>query len=135
MFVFFNLMTLYAITAMADPVINLSTGGSVAPGTSFNLSLNGLVPSSSYSVVCYITSSYPFQYLLLGSQFTDTTSTIISSSINGNLVTQGELNFGQNIVVVNGKFTSPSTANLIYTNLDTTNPFAMNNCFAIPIQA
>lgn len=123
-----------ASTAVASSVVTLSGGGNVAPATSLNLSLTGLVPSVTYSVVCYIDTNYPFQYVLLGSSFTDTTSTIISYSLNGNYVIQDQLIAGHNIVVINGNFTNPTTGYLVFTNLDQTNPFNVNGCFGIPIQ-
>jgi hypothetical protein len=123
-----------AATATASSVVNLSGGGNVAPATSLNVPLTGLVPSVTYSVVCYIDTSYPFQYVLLGSSFSDTTSSIISYSLNGNYVTQDQLIAGHNIVVINGIFTNPTTASLVFTNLDQANPFNVNNCFGIPIQ-
>jgi hypothetical protein len=121
-------------TAIASSVVNLGGGGVVAPATSVNLSLNGLVPAMTYSVICYINTSYPFQYIMLGSSFSDSTSSISSYSLNGNYVTQDQLLVGQNIVVVNGNFTNPTTGYLVFTNLDQTNSFNVSNCFGIPIQ-
>lgn len=128
------LIALYflAATATASSVVPLSGGGNVAPANSLNISLNGLVPAVTYSVVCYIDTTYPFQYVLLGSQFNDSTSTIISYSLNGNYVTQDQLITGHNIVVINGNFTTPTTASIVITNLDQTNSFNVNNCFGIP---
>jgi hypothetical protein len=123
-----------ASTASASSVVNLSGGGEVAPATSINVPLNGLVPSVTYSVVCYIDTSYPFQYVLMGSSFSDPTSVILSYSLNGNYVTQDQLIAGHNIVVINGTFTNPTTASLVFTNLDQANSFNVNNCFGIPIQ-
>lgn len=122
-----------AIASITNSTVLLSGGGNVAPATSLNLSLNGVVPSVTYSVVCYIDTTYPFQYVLLGSSFTENTSTINSYSLNGNYVTQAQLIAGHNTVVIEGKFASPATGNLVFTNLDQTNPFNVNNCFAIPV--
>lgn len=123
-----------AIASITNSTVLLNGGGNVAPATSLNLSLNGVVPSVTYSVVCYIDTTYPFQYILLGSSFTENTSTINSYSLNGNYLTQAQLLAGHNTVVIEGKFTSPSTGHLVFTNLDQTNPFNVNNCFAIPVQ-
>lgn len=123
-----------AISSPSSSIVNLTGGGDVLPSTSLNLSLNGLVPSVTYSVVCYIDTIHPFQYVLLGSSFTDNTSTVISYSLNGNFVHQDQLIAGHNIVVINGNFTSPTTGNIVFTNLDQTNSFNVNNCFGIPIQ-
>lgn len=128
----FSALYFLASTAFASSVVSLSGGGDVAPATSLNLSLNGLVPSVSYSVVCYVDTNYPFQYVLLGSSFTDTTSTISSYSLNGNYVTQDQLIAGHNIVVINGNFTNPTTGYIVFTNLDQTNSFNVNGCFGIP---
>lgn len=133
-FSFFFLVSTQAIAAIVNSIVTLSGGGNVSPATSLNLSLNGLVPSATYSVVCYIDTTYPFQYVLLGSNFSDSTSTIISYSLNGNYVKQAQLIVGHNIVVINGSFTNPTTGNIVFTNLDQANPFNVNNCFAIPIQ-
>lgn len=123
------------IASTTSSVVILAGGGTVAPATSVNLSLNGLVPSATYSVVCYIDTTSPFHYVLLGSSFTDSTSTIISYSLNGNYVRQDQLLVGHNTVVINGTFTTPSTANIVFTNLDQANSFNVNNCFASSIQA
>ena len=123
-----------AATATASSVVTLSGGGDVAPATSLNVPLNGLVPSVTYSVVCYIDTRYPFQYVRLGSSFSESTSTIISYSLNGNYVTPDQLSPGHNIVVINGNFTNPTTGYLVFTNLDQTNSFNVNNCFGIPTQ-
>ncbi|CEG56355.1 hypothetical protein [Legionella fallonii] len=131
----FVLASATGFAAINSSVVPLSGGGNVAANTSVSISLNGVVPSVTYNVVCYIDTSYPFQYVLLGSSFTDTTSTIISYSLNGNYVMQDQLIPGHNIAVIAGKFTNPSTGYIVFTNLDQTNPFNVNNCFAIPIQA
>jgi hypothetical protein len=123
-----------AMAGTTSSIVSLSGGGDVAPSTSLNLSLSGLVPAVTYSVVCYIDTNHPFQYVLLGSSFTDVTSTIISYSLNGNIVVQDQLIAGHNTVVINGKFTNPTTANIIFTNLDQNDSFNVNNCFGIPIQ-
>lgn len=121
------------LAGVASSIVPLSTGGGVAPMANFTLSLNGLAPTANYSVVCYITTSFPFQYILLSSSFTDTTSVVTSYSLNGNYVTQAQLAVGSNVVVINGRFTNPATGNLIFSNLDQTNSFTVGNCFGIPI--
>ncbi len=118
-------------TALASSVITLSGGGVIAPATNLNLSLNGLVPTATYSVVCYIDTTYSFQYIRFGSQFSAPTSTITSFSLNGNYVTQDQLLVGHNIAVIEGTFTNPSTDKIIFSNLDQVNSFNINNCFAI----
>lgn len=123
-----------AMAAIASSVVTLSGGGNVAASTSLNLPLNGLVPTATYSIVCYIDTSYPFQYVLFGTNFNDNTSKILSYSLNGNNVIQDQLIIGHNIVVINGSFTNPGTGYIVFTNLDQTNPFNVNNCFATPIQ-
>lgn len=117
-----------------NSLITLSGGGNVAATSSVNVSLTGLVPTASYSVVCYIDTTFPFQYVLLGSSFTENISKILSYSINGNTVQQDKLNVGHNMVIINGTFSSPTTASLVITNLDQSNAFNVNNCFGIPIQ-
>lgn len=132
-FVFCFLLTASGLGATHSSVVTLSGGGDIAPNSSFNLSLNGLVPSATYSVVCYIDTTYPFQYILFGTNFTSNTSVILSYSLNGNYVMQDELMVGHNIAVINGKFTAPATDAIVFTNLDQTNSFNINNCFAIPV--
>lgn len=114
-------------------VVTLPGGGVVAANTSFNLSLTGLTPSARYSVVCYIDTSYPFQYLLLGTNFSANTSTVFTYNINGNYLKQAELIAGHNLVIIEGLFTTPSVDTLAFTNLDQTNPFTLSNCFATPV--
>ena len=128
------LLSTNAIAGISTSIVNLIGGGDVSPSTSLNLSLSGLVAGVTYSVVCYIDTTYPFQYVLLGSSFTAPTSTIISYSLNGNYVTQDVLIAGHNLVVINGTFTNPTTDTIVFTNLDQNNPFNVNNCFGIPIQ-
>lgn len=123
----------YASTLSA--IVPLSGGGTVAPSTSANISLNGVVPKALYSVVCYIDTIFPFHYVLLGSNFSDSTSVITSYSLNGRSVTQDLLLAGHNTAVIEGRFTNPATGFVVLTNLDTTNPFTVSNCFAIPLSA
>ena len=122
------------VSALTSGIVNLSGGGIVSPATSLSLSLNGLVPSATYSVVCYIDTIYPFQYVLLGSNFSDITSVINYYSLNGNYVTQDQLIAGHNVAVIEGKFTNPNTGYIVFTNLDQTNPFTVSNCFGIPVK-
>ncbi len=130
----FVLLSANGVAAVKSSVVPLSGGGNVAANASVSISLSAVVPSITYNVVCYIDTTYPFQYVSMSSSFTDTTSTIISYSLNGNYVMQDQLIPGHNIAVITGKFTNPSTGYIIFTNLDQTNPFNVNNCFAIPIQ-
>lgn len=123
-----------SLAVISISIVTLSGGGNVQPASTTTISLNGLVPAATYSVVCYIDTTYPFQYVLLGSNLSDTTSSIISYSINGNDVMQDQLIIGHNIVVINGLFTTPGTSSIVLTNLDQSNPFNVNNCFAMPIQ-
>lgn len=128
------LISASTIAAAMSSVIPLGGGGVVTAATSISIPLTGLVPAGSYSVVCYISTSFPFQYIQLGSTFGDPTSSIISYSLNGNYVTQAQLVVGQNIAVINGTFTTPATGYLTFTNLDQVNSFNVTNCFGVPIQ-
>lgn len=118
--------------AVASSIITLSGGGTVLPNTSLNLALNGLVPSVAYSVVCYVETSFPFQYILFGTSFMSNTSTILSYSLNGNYGMQNQLLAGHNIAVIEGQFTNPVTDLIKFTNLDQNYSFIVNNCFAVP---
>lgn len=129
-----SLLSDNALAAISSSIVNLSGGGIVAPATSMSLSLNGLVPSATYSVVCYIDTIYPFQYVLLGSNFSDITSIINSYSLNGNYINQDQLIVGHNVAVIEGKFTNPSTGYIVFSNLDQANPFTVSNCFGIPVK-
>ncbi|MGQ3890807.1 hypothetical protein [Legionella sp. CNM-4043-24] len=124
-----------SVQAMAGSVVTLAGGGNVLPATSLQLSLTGLLPSVTYSVVCYIDTTYPFQYVQFGSNFSAPTSVLISSSLNGRYVSQDQLIPGHNIAVIDGQFTNPSTDKLVFSNLDQTNSFNVNNCFAISKRA
>lgn len=136
-----HIVVLYIGVAMntfagiSSPIVTLSGGGNVLPASSTSISLNGIVSGATYSVVCYVDTTYPFQYILLSSNLSDVTSTIISYSLNGNYVTQDQLMVGHNLVVINGRFTSPANSSIVITNLDQANSFNVNNCFAMPIQA
>ncbi|KTC79111.1 hypothetical protein OQJ13_14370 [Legionella sp. PATHC035] len=127
-----TMLTATVIAAPISSIVTLSGGGNVAPATSLSLSLSGLIPGVNYNVVCYIDTQNPFQYILLGSTLADSTSTITSYSLNGNYVMQDQLQVGQNLVVINGTFNSPSSSTINFTNLDQTNSFNLNNCFGIP---
>lgn len=131
----FLLGTMSSVAAPTSSVVTLSGGGNVAAGTSTKISLAGLIPSVTYNVICYIDTIYPFQYVLLGSSFSETTSTVTSYSLNGNYVMQDQLITGHNIAVITGFFTNPTTGYLVFTNLDQSNPFNVNNCFGVPVQA
>jgi|GEM_PF-5325785 len=131
----FCLLIGLAMPVKASSVITLAGGGSVLPSTSLSLSLTDLLPSVTYSVVCYIDTTYPFQYVRFGSQFTVNTSVLISSSLNGHYVTQDQLIPGHNIAVIEGNFTTPASDTLIFSNLDQSNAFTVNNCFAISKRA
>lgn len=134
-----SIICLYGLISSAtcasslSAIVPLSGGGTVAPSTSLSISLNGVVPTATYSVVCYIDTVFAFQYVLLGSSFSETTSVITSYSLNGRVVTQDQLIAGHNIAVIEGKFTNPATGYVVFTNLDTINPFDVTNCFAIPL--
>lgn len=128
----FMVSTANTSIASTSSIVPLSGGGNVSPSTSLNLSLSGLIPSVTYDVICYIEASYPFQYILFGSSFTDNTSTILFYSLNGRNVVQDQLIAGHNIVLIEGKFTTPSTGNITFTNLDQTNSFNVHDCFGIP---
>lgn len=128
------LVCAHAVTAIANSVVTLSGGGDVAPKTSLSVSLTGLMPFVTYSVVCYIDTIYLFQYVLLSSNFSESTSTISSYSLNGNFVTQDQLFVGHNTAIIQGRFTSPATGYIVFTNLDQDNLFNVNNCFGVPVQ-
>lgn len=119
--------------AMLDSRVTLSSGGTVLPATTLSVSLNGLVPSATYSVICYIEASDPFQYIRLGSNLSDNTSTVAYYSLNGNVVSQAQLNIGYNIAVIVGNFTSPATSYLTLANLDQSSSFKVNSCFAMAV--
>lgn len=127
------LFSINIFATTTNSVITLSGGGNVLPAASLSLSLNGLIPSVTYSVVCYIDTQYPFQYIRFGSNFASNTSTIVSSSLNGNYVIQDQLIVGHNIAVINGNFSNPAMDYLLFTNLDNTNSFNVNHCFGIPV--
>lgn len=129
------ILYLYTNCALAvmDSRVTLSGGGVVLPATTVSVSLNGLVPSASYNVICYIDTSNPFQYVRFGNNFSDNTSTIAYYSLNGNVSTQGQLLVGHNIAVIAGNFTTPATSYLTFTNLDQSSSFDVNSCFAIAV--
>lgn len=134
-FAFCLSLSSHANTPSLSPIVNLTGTGVVAPTSSLNVSLNGLIPSVAYSVVCYINTTFPFHFIQLGSTLSDTTSSIISYNLNGNQVTQDQLIVGKNTAVINGIFITPSTSDVVFTNLDQANSFNVTSCFGIPIQA
>lgn len=127
-----NLVLTQNALSLKDPIVLLPGGGTVAPTATMSISLAGLVPTASYNVICYITTTNAFMVVRFGSNFTDTTSTISSYNLNGTTLTQGQLNIGQNTAMVVGTFTNPSTGNVTFTNLDQTNSFNVSGCFATP---
>jgi hypothetical protein len=129
----FLLYFLSSTSTLANSVVPLAGGGVVLANSSQSLALTGLTASVTYSVVCYIDTTYPFQYILFGSSLSDIKSVITSYSLNGNLVMQDQLLVGHNTAVINGSFVNPSTDTIIFTNLDQTNPFTVSNCFAVPM--
>ena len=129
---FLNLICIHTVMAMRDSRVTLSGGGDVAPTTTLTVSLNGLVPGAQYNVICYINIDYPFAYVRFGSTLSDNTSSIASYNLNGTPLTQGQLNVGQNLAVIDGYFTSPATSSVNFTNLDQNNSFNVNGCYAIP---
>lgn len=124
-----------AHAATPNLVVNLSASGTVAAASSLNVGLTGLLAGATYNVVCYVNSATPFQYIKLGSQLTDTTSTVLYYSLNGNYVSQDQLLVGQNLVLITGIFNHPTTDLLVLSNIDQNNPFTVSKCFAIPIQS
>ena len=129
-FVVFFLYTNCVLAAM-DSRITLPGGGDVLPATSLSLSLNGLIPSTSYSVICYIDTTSPFVFVRLGSNFSDNTSSVVYYSLNGHVTTQAQLKIGHNIALMVGYFTSPATSYLTFSNLDQSGSFNVNSCFAL----
>ncbi|MDI1351971.1 MAG: hypothetical protein PSV35_04260 [bacterium] len=132
--VLFKLIIFSSITANAHAIVMLNASGTIAPTSSLTISLSGLVPAASYSVVCYLTSNYPFHYILLDSYLTSNASKIIAFSLNGNYVTQDQLLMGTNLMVIDGTFANPTTDTLLITNLDQTNSLTVSKCFAIPLR-
>lgn len=128
------LVTSYLYAANLNSIVPLPGGGIVPAKSSVNLALTGLTPSVKYSVVCYIDTTFAFQYILLGSSFTESTSVVSSYSLNGNYVTQDQLLIGHNVAVIEGTFTNPATGVIVFTNLDQTNAFTISNCFGAPVQ-
>ena len=122
-----------AIASTLSSNVNLSGGGIVSPATQMNIPLTGLVPSATYSVICYLTTTVPFIIVKLGSSFSENTSTVSSYSLNGNVVTQGELSPGENTAVIVGNFASPSTGYITLTNLDQNDSFTVNSCFGTAV--
>ena len=128
-----NFMLASSSMAAMNPNVTLSGGGDVPPATQVSIPLTGLVPSATYYVICYITASELFLIVRLGSNFTDTTSSVSSYALNGNNVTQGQLNIGSNTAVTVGNFTNPSTASVTFTNLDQDYTFNVGGCYATPV--
>lgn len=126
--------TAHLHAAAFNSVVSLPGGGIVPAKSSVNLPLAGLTPLVNYSVVCYIDTTFAFQYIQLGSSFTEATSVVTSYSLNGNYVTQDQLLIGHNVAVIQGNFANPATGVLVFTNLDQTNSFTVSNCFGVPVQ-
>lgn len=129
-FVVFFLFTNTA-QAITDSSIPLTGGGDVLPASSLSLSLNGLIPASAYSVICYIDTSSPFVFVRFGSNFSDNTSSVVYFSLNGHIATQAQLKIGHNVALMVGYFTSPASSYLTFSNLDQTGSFNVNSCFAM----
>lgn len=127
------LFFLASVGSNASSVVLLSGGGNIPASTSVNIPLTGLAAGITYSVVCYIDTTFAFQYVKLSANLSDTTSVVTSYSLNGNIVSQAPLIPGHNIAVINGTFNSPSTSSIVITNLDQLNLFNVNNCFGVPI--
>jgi hypothetical protein len=132
-FLALNLILSSSVMAAKDSTVLLSGGGDVTKTSSVSLSLTGLVPSATYSIICYINAPYPFEIVRFSAQYSDSTSTISSYSLNGTNVTQGALNVGANTAVIVGSFTNPSTSTIVFTNLDQTNTFSVHDCFATAV--
>lgn len=113
-----------------NSTVTLTGGGDVAAKSSVSISLNGLMSSVTYNIVCYIDAFYPFQMVKLASDLAGGAGVVTSYTLNGDLVTQGELIVGHNIAIITGNFSNPATASVIFTNLDQTNLFNVNNCYA-----
>jgi hypothetical protein len=121
------------LLAVTSSTVNLPGGGDVAPSDSVNISLTGLVPSATYSIICYINANYPFEIVRFSSDFGSSSGTITSYMLNGDIVTQGQLNVGKNLAVIVGNFVNPSVSSVIFTNLDKNYTFNVNNCYATAV--
>lgn len=122
-----------AAVAMNSSTVLLPGGGDVNPTQNVNIPLTGIIPSSTYNIVCYIDTSAPFVVVQLGVDLGASTGTVTSYTLNGDPVTQGQLNVGHNIALITGNFSNPALANLIFTNLDQDYIFNVNNCFAMAV--
>lgn len=111
--------------------VNLPGGGTVAPATSVNLPLTGLVPSASYTIICYIDSTNPFVIVRFSANFGGAGGAVSFFNLNGTNVTQGRLDIGQNILNISGYFANPSASSIVFTNLDQSISFNVYNCFAM----
>jgi hypothetical protein len=114
-----------------NSIVNLPGGGTVAPTTSVNLPLTGLVPSASYTIICYIDSTDPFVIVRFSANFGGAGGAVSFYNLNGINVTQGRLDIGQNILNISGYFANPSASSIVFTNLDQSISFNVYNCFAI----
>lgn len=120
-----------ASAAMNSSTVLLPGGGVVNPAASVNIPLTGIIPSSTYDVVCYIDTTNPFMIVQLGVSLGGSTATVTAYTLNGDSMTQGQLKAGHNIALITGNFANPALANLVFTNLDQNYTFNVNNCFAM----
>ncbi len=118
---------------MTTPNVPLSGGGVVLPTTQMNIPLTGLVPAATYYVSCSITTSSPFMIVKFGNILSGSASSITSYALNGNTVTQGQLDIGLNTAIIIGNFAAPSTESVTFTNLDQDDSFTVSNCYASPV--
>lgn len=122
-----------SVMAITNSIVPLSGGGDVAAGQSVSIPLTDVLPSVTYDVVCYIENTFPFNSVKLSSTLGGVGGSITSYSLNGSNVAQGQLDLGRNVALIRGNFPNPALSNIIFTNLDKTNLFNVNNCFAMAV--
>lgn len=130
-------MALYCILtaaiAMNSSTVLLPGGGVVNPTLTVSIPLTGIIPSSTYNIVCYIDTTNPFVLVQLGVNLGGSTGSVTAYTLNGDPVTQGQLNVGHNIALITGNFANPALVNLVFKNLDQNYTFNVNNCFAMAV--
>lgn len=130
---YFVFSTSASAFAINDSTVLLSGGGTVLPAQSLSIPLTGLVPSANYTIICYIDNTFPFVIVRLSSNLGGAGGLVTAYTLNGNNVVQGQLNVGHNIALISGNFVDPTVSNVVFTNLDQSNSFNVNNCFAMAV--
>lgn len=116
-----------------DSTVQLPGGGNAAPAQTVSLPLTGLVAQATYQVICYLTTTTSGIIVRFGNNLGVNDGMVSSYTLNGVNVTQGQLIPGSNIAVITGQFNTPATAQLTFTNLDQTNTFNINSCYAMAV--